>query len=145
MHVRLATGDFATLSLYRFFPDGRFLIAGAHEETLIWRARTQRVERIPIEGVWVGVVESIEDRISSREYRLEEGDLLAAYTDGIIEARIGPDEFGVDRLEQSIASLHGEPAARICSGVFEAVTRCSPDPTDDRTLLVVRRASTARA
>jgi serine phosphatase RsbU (regulator of sigma subunit) len=145
MNVRLATGDYATLSLFRFFPDGRFLIAGAHEETLIWRARTQTFERIPIEGVWVGVTDSIEEAIRSREFRLEEGDLLAAYTDGIIEAWIGKEEFGLGRLEESIASFHDEPAARICSGVFDVVSKSSPDLTDDRTLLVIRRQSAARA
>lgn len=145
MRIRLGTGDFATLSLYRFYPDGRFMIAGAHEETLVWRARAGRLERIPIEGMWVGVAESIESKIRSREQRLDEGDFLVAYTDGIIEAKIGAEQFGIERLEHRIEQLHREPAEMICSSVFRTVTEVSPELTDDRTLLVVRRIDRPQA
>jgi predicted ATPase/serine phosphatase RsbU (regulator of sigma subunit) len=141
MRVRLGSADFATLALFRFHPDGRFAIAGAHEETLVWRARTRRLERLPIEGVWVGIAQAIEPKIRSREHRLDEGDFIVAYTDGIIEAKIGPEQFGIERLERQIEQLHGESAETICRSVFRTITEIAPELTDDRTLLVIRRAT----
>lgn len=74
--------------------------------------------------------------------RLEPGDLVALFTDGIVEAR-DPEghELGSDALAALIASLRDRPVAEIVDQVLEQVNRFTADapPSDDRTLVVLRR------
>jgi predicted ATPase/serine phosphatase RsbU (regulator of sigma subunit) len=139
---RLGRDDFATLSLFRFFPDGRFLFAGAHEEILIWRSRDGRWEQIEPSGVWIGALERIESRMSSRVGHLHDGDLMLLFTDGIVEAR-GPDDaqFDITRLIEIATRAHAEPASEICRRALEGVLAWAPRQDDDRTIVVVRRGT----
>jgi sigma-B regulation protein RsbU (phosphoserine phosphatase) len=77
---------------------------------------------------------------ASEEIALESGDLLALFTDGIIEARSGQDMFGTDRLKQLIAEFKDRPAAEIVSGMLAEVKKfCGRESEgDDLTLLVVK-------
>jgi phosphoserine phosphatase RsbU/P len=74
--------------------------------------------------------------------RLEPGDLLAIYSDGVTEA-VSPEdeEFEIDHLARSIHSRRSEPAAEIIARVNEDIlrfTRGAP-AADDVTLIVARR------
>ncbi len=142
VRVRLRRDDFATLTLFRFFPDGRFVFAGAHEEILVWRAASGRVERIPTPGTWVGAARDVEPDMQNGESRLAEGDLMLLYTDGITEARSADGEpFGIDRFASLLESLAGEPTAEISARILAAIEAWAPQREDDRTLIVLRRGA----
>jgi serine phosphatase RsbU (regulator of sigma subunit) len=137
---RLGRDDFATLSLLRFFPNGRFLVAGAHEDILVWRAGGGRCEQIPTEGTWLGIAERTENDNHNREGRLEDGDVMLLYTDGITEARDEHDEqFGVGRLTEALAELCARPVVEICSEILARVRAWAPRPEDDQTIVALRR------
>jgi phosphoserine phosphatase RsbU/P len=75
--------------------------------------------------------------------RVQPGDVLVMYTDGITECRgkVTGEEFGVTRL-QRLVRRHAElPAAEIVSRVFAAVDRFAATtvPEDDQTVVIVRR------
>ncbi len=75
--------------------------------------------------------------------QLHPGEILVLYTDGITECphlRTG-EEFGVTRLQKLILKQAHRPAQEIVQAVFRAVARFAGDdtPTDDQTLVVVRR------
>jgi len=78
--------------------------------------------------------------------RLQPGDLLVFYTDGILEASPGDpaapghDEYGIDRLVELARTLRERPAREIVEGVLADVERFSAEapPQDDRTVLVLR-------
>jgi predicted ATPase/serine phosphatase RsbU (regulator of sigma subunit)/tRNA A-37 threonylcarbamoyl transferase component Bud32 len=137
---RLGRDDFATLSLLRFQPDGRFALAGAHEELVVWRAALGRCERIPTPGTWLGSMVDVEPHLSTRFHRLETGDLLLLYTDGITEAMASSGEqFGIERLDQLLDRVHGAPVAAICDQLFAEVDAFSATPRpDDQTALIIR-------
>jgi serine phosphatase RsbU (regulator of sigma subunit) len=140
VRVRLRRDDFATLSLFRFHPDGRFVVAGAHEDILVWRAATGRCEQIATEGTWLGIMEDTQADTRNQESRLEEGDVLMLYTDGITEARDRAREvFGVLRLSETLAELHAQPAAAICSRTLERIEDWEAEREDDQTVVVLRR------
>jgi serine phosphatase RsbU (regulator of sigma subunit) len=142
MRKRLEATDYATLSLLRFFPDGRFLIAGAHEDSLIWRAREKRVERVLTEGTWMGIADSVAAAMVTREHHLYPGDILMLYTDGITEAGAdGPGLFGLDRLADLLERTHAQPVDAILRSVYDEVNAWSPTRTDDQALLVLRRSA----
>jgi serine phosphatase RsbU (regulator of sigma subunit) len=71
--------------------------------------------------------------------RLEPGDALVLYTDGVIEARDGDhEEFGTDRLVELVATCAGRTATAIARRIELAVLNHATGTTDDIALLVVR-------
>jgi len=74
--------------------------------------------------------------------RLEAGDTLVLYTDGIPEARphVDAEEFGDERFHRVLEKEAGRPLAEICQGVVAAVQDYQRGPlADDLTILLVRR------
>jgi serine phosphatase RsbU (regulator of sigma subunit) len=135
VRTRLRHDEHMTLSLLRFYADGRFVIAGAHEEIVIWRAATSRTEVVPLAGTWLGL-----DRDSYSEeqtIRLEIGDVMVLYTDGIIEARDGNGRLlGIDAVRASIAERHADTVDDIRDAIFALTTSHRVD--DDASVLVFR-------
>jgi sigma-B regulation protein RsbU (phosphoserine phosphatase) len=86
-------------------------------------------------------------RFRRRVARLEEGALLAVYTDGIVERRnrLG-DHFGEERLVEALAGAVGTSAAAAVETVFAAAAAFGSGAPweDDATLVVVRRLPPAR-
>jgi hypothetical protein len=74
---RLNVTDYVTLSLMRFYRDGRLVIAGAHEETIVYRADVGKCESFPTEGTWIGVIEDIREHTSEATYQLRHGDVVS--------------------------------------------------------------------
>lgn len=88
----------------------------------------------------LGVRETLEIRV--RSARLESGDVLFLFSDGVVEAHPDNSEdlFGFDRLEDSLARQVGRDVDQICQGVLadlESHTMGAPRD-DDLTLLVLK-------
>lgn len=79
-------------------------------------------------------------RYASREVRLQPGDRLVLFSDGLPEAEDASGaRFGQERLEETLRGLAGDPPAGIVAGVQEAVTAWSAgaEASDDRSVMVV--------
>jgi serine phosphatase RsbU (regulator of sigma subunit) len=135
---------FATLFLVELEYDSgqiRYLNAGHNPPFVV---RRDRVEQLPASSLPLGMLASA--GYAEGDSRLEPGDLLVAYSDGLTEAT-GPDdeEFGVDRVERVVGSLRGlapELAGRRILDEVEAFLAASR-PDDDLSLVVVRREPAA--
>jgi serine phosphatase RsbU (regulator of sigma subunit) len=137
---RLALDEHVTLSLFRYFSDGRLVFAGAHEDFLVCRARTGRCERVPTPGTWLGVIDDIAPFTVEGTCQLEPGDLLVLYSDGVTEARNARREhFGLERLEATVEKLRDRRTADIVEGILHTVASWCFEGQDDVTVLVVRR------
>ena len=67
------------------------------------------------------------------------GDVLLLYTDGILEARRGEEEFGLERLEAEFARVVDRGAQEIADSLIEAARHFAGGKlADDLTLLVLR-------
>jgi phosphoserine phosphatase RsbU/P len=115
-----------------------------HNSALLVRSGGE-VERLAASGPPLGVLPSASYR--AHETALGPGDLLLVYTDGITEAA-NPDEeeFGLDRLVDLAGRLRGVPLPQLRTTIETALdefVRGVPY-LDDRTLLFLRRRSTAR-
>ncbi len=75
--------------------------------------------------------------------KLEPGDVLAIYSDGVTEANNGKEEeFGEDRFSAVLAANRQKGAPEIVAAVNQALTEfaAGSPPADDITLIVARRA-----
>ena len=80
--------------------------------------------------------------VHRRSTRLEPGDCLVLFSDGIVEARQegSEDVYGFERLEESLARHAGKPVGKLRDGVLDDLERFTDGAPreDDLTLLVVR-------
>ncbi|MDQ6700465.1 MAG: SpoIIE family protein phosphatase [Acidobacteriota bacterium] len=112
---------------------------GGHNPPLIVRADGSYE---PLEGG--GPVLGILPVAKYEQYkcRLERGDLLAIYSDGVTEAATPDDEeFEIEHLAAVLAKRRQETARTIVASVNEAITAwtAGAPPADDITLIVARR------
>jgi serine phosphatase RsbU (regulator of sigma subunit) len=137
---RLRGTDHVTLSLLRFTADGRIRVAGAHEDLIIWRARSGRCEQIETPGAWLGLLPSIGEHLHEQELQLAPGDVLLAYTDGLIEARDAHNrQLGIAHVCERLAALAPtEPVDAICKQLVADAQQWATIQDDDISALVCR-------
>jgi PAS domain S-box-containing protein len=70
---------------------------------------------------------------------LGHGDYLVLYSDGVTEARRGGEQFGEERLLQTVAELRGRSARDLATGVRDAAAAFAGKLTDDLEVLALRR------
>ena len=143
VHERLEADRHMTLSLMRYWPDGRFVVAGAHMDAIVWRAATREVELLGTPGTFLAITDDIDHVNSERSWRLAAGDLLVLVTDGVTEAENAAGKpFGYEGTVAIIEAESTGPVAAIRDAVFAALTRHSPRLADDATILVLRYVGT---
>ena len=136
---RLQQDEHATLSLIRYQRDGELSFAGAHEDMLVWRAETGKVEVVPTVGTWVGATQDIELATQDSRLLLRDGDVLVLHTDGVIEAtNLAGEHFGIERLAHELGRAAAHPAVQIRDQLCSAVTEFMAEQDDDIALLVAR-------
>ncbi|MBN2572978.1 MAG: SpoIIE family protein phosphatase [Deltaproteobacteria bacterium] len=138
LRLRMGRDDHASLTMFRFFADGRLAYAGAHEEIVVCSPSGQ-IRTVATHGTWVGISEDISPDLESRFLALAQGDLVVLYTDGIPEARREHECYGMPRLLAEIEKRHTQPVEEILTGIMSTVLDfCAASPQDDATLLVLR-------
>ena len=99
-------------------------------------------------GLWrtletTGMVLGALDRVAYGEKTvpIDPRDLVALYSDGITEAENGPgDFFEESRMIAVIDDLLDAPVQAVASAIADELARFAPgEPSDDRTLVMVRR------
>jgi sigma-B regulation protein RsbU (phosphoserine phosphatase) len=140
LHLSTAANKFATLFFGTYDQDTSALIysnAGHLPPLLI---RNHRASRLEVHGMVVGAFPHAP--YTSSLLRLEAGDLVVAFTDGITEPQNAyGDEFGEDRLAELLLREADQPVAEIIDNVMREIDLWTGSPIlqDDRTMLVLRR------
>jgi hypothetical protein len=115
-------------------------VSAGHNDLLVYRAATDRVEAVASESTILGFLPTPD--YPARTLQLQPGDCLLLYTDGITEAMDEQGEmFGDDRLAAVFAQLAPNRAAkRIIDGVMQELDRFRKGQvgTDDVTAVVIR-------
>ncbi|WP_353063271.1 SpoIIE family protein phosphatase [Tunturibacter psychrotolerans] len=140
-----ATSSYATLFFAEYdhrLERVRYANCG-HLSGLILR-RNGTLERLEPTCTVVGLFEDWKCCVS--ESRLDEGDLLALYTDGVTESSDSSDEeFGEVRLIEELRSHRGLPSAELANTIVQKVLHFSaPDQFDDITLIIAKRVAAQR-
>jgi len=100
--------------------------------------RRGRSHSIRAEGVPLGLLENTDYQETA--VTLEKGDLLAMFSDGLVEAGSSDVEFGMRRLENLLRESARRPLTEIIDRVFSEIARFErgQPPRDDQTLMLVR-------
>ncbi len=139
---RLRDDKYVTGLLMAHAGQGNFVFAGAHEWPLVWRKRAAATEVIEAPGPWLGIQANI-GHVPVSSLKLEQGDILCLYSDGLIEARNEAGElFDVDRLQATVdaAAAAHDDLEKIADEVLAKIDDYAASREDDWTLLLVRRA-----
>jgi sigma-B regulation protein RsbU (phosphoserine phosphatase) len=116
-----------------------FVNAGHNPPFLLHRSDDGAVTRLEPGGTVVGLIENVDYQQGS--VRISPGDLLVAFTDGISEAmNLEDEEWGEDRLLDSIRGCQAKTAQELLERVFAAATQFAgaAPQHDDMTLVVLR-------
>jgi sigma-B regulation protein RsbU (phosphoserine phosphatase) len=144
VHDRLKESEHVTFSLLRYYEDGRIVYAGAHEDMIVFRKRARRCETVRTRGMWLGALPTIDGKTLDAELRLEPGDVLVLYSDGITEALDAAHTmYGLERLVAKIETLGERPVAEIRDAILDDVRAHAPEREDDQTLIVARHLGSA--
>ena len=102
--------------------------------------RNQHAHKLDIHGMVLGAFPN--QSYGQGNIKLQPGDLLVAYTDGITEPENEyGEEFGEERLAELLVQNANKPFAELTSLIAAAVRdwSISPEQQDDMTLLMLRR------
>jgi len=135
---RLRRDDHATLSVLRYSKAGEVNFAGAHEELVVYRARSRTCEVVKTPGTWVGGRRDIRRGTVNSSLQLEPGDVLLLHTDGVTEIKSASgEELGLDRVVAELGSVGDQGATAILDRLLGMVTGWGA-AEDDVTLVVLR-------
>jgi sigma-B regulation protein RsbU (phosphoserine phosphatase) len=133
---------FVTLFIADLSPVGRVVSANAgHNPPLVVRATTGAVEYIKPHGMALGVMPEV--TLRDQQIKLENGDVLVLYTDGVTDALDARGrEFGLERLERCIVKHRHQTADGLVTAIQKAINDFVGDepPFDDLTLVVAKRS-----
>lgn len=113
---------------------------GGHNSPYILHANGD-IEMLPLSNnPMVGAVEDI--TFQGDQTKLEIGDTLMMYTDGVNEAtNAALEEYGDDRMEQVLRRLNGKSCKEIIDGQLESVREFAmeAEQSDDITIMALKR------
>jgi serine phosphatase RsbU (regulator of sigma subunit) len=125
------------------YAGGAFKLSGQHEEVIVARAdgTLECIDTMDL-GFPIGLVDEIGDFIAQTEVRLNPGDVVVLYTDGIPEARdINQALYGLERLQQVVVANRLRSTAEIREAVIDDVRQYigTQKVFDDITLVVMKQ------
>jgi phosphoserine phosphatase RsbU/P len=142
---RLRASRYMTLNVVRL-ADAGLTVAGKHQDVLVWRAATRRVEVVSNEGCWIGIVEDTRGAVDDQVIPMAEGDVALFFTDGATEAMDAHGEmYGDGRLAEAFAGVAERPLDEALEALFVDIAAFRSEQADDVTLLLARRATPAKS
>lgn len=143
----LKSDMFVTLAVAVLTPTraGVRVLRAGHEPALLIRG-SGKVEPIAPTGTALGLldVKSFDNLLAEMDVKMEAGDVLLMYTDGVTEARNrDDDEFGAERLMQAAARCAGKTAEETVGAILAFVDAFTEKQVqhDDITLVAVRKTA----
>ncbi|MCR9142856.1 MAG: AAA family ATPase [bacterium] len=140
MATRTKQNLYMTFTALRADGDGNFEHVGKHEDILVWRKATGKVEVIPTDGVWMGIVPDVSGMIDKSAFKLNPGDFIILYTDGVIECRDqSRQQFDTERLINVIEENASEGIVVVKDRIVKACFDFMDHQDDDVTLFLMQK------
>lgn len=114
-----------------------------HEPTYVFKKDADVVQMLKKEGIALGMVDHVDKMLKKESIRIDSGDVIIQYTDGIPEAWNSEKQmYGFQRLEESMKKhIHKATAKEIYDGILEDVYKfmAGYPQADDVTLVVMKK------
>jgi len=144
LEATLPRGKFVTVAALAYSPDGSLEggLAGHPPPLVVEESGAARELRLPSNmplGFFLG------ERFATGTARLEPGQTLLLFTDGLVESRSRGEFFGTDGIERYCRQNRGHTLDRLTAGLCQA-SEAFGEKTfggDDRLVLAARRRATA--
>lgn len=143
---KLNEDKYITITILAAHRDGRFVFSGLHQDIMIYRKKSNEVEIVETDGMWIGIMDELKD-IPDNEFEINPGDVVLLYTDGITEAWEhgsvrdirNPDTqlFGDERLRSVFRNAAERPTDEIKNSIIVALD--DYDCLDDVTMVIIRK------
>ena len=129
----------ATLLRLRPRPDGLLVTVSSagHPRPLVLR-RSGQVEDIDADGTLLGMFPEV--TLHDVDLILAEGEVVVAYTDGVVEERLGDAFFGEERLCEVLRACAGVAASSVADRIVRAVEGFRQEPPADDIAVLAMRA-----
>ncbi len=142
LYATTPANKYATAILIRVDPNtGRVdYVNAGHNDGILVRADGE-VEFWKSTGPPIGLIPGIP--FGQESVEIGKGDLLALYSDGVVEAQnLAEEEYETDRFLDCLREGQGQPLSEIVQSVYESIDRFAADAPqhDDITLLLLRRS-----
>ncbi|MCP4702957.1 MAG: SpoIIE family protein phosphatase [Gammaproteobacteria bacterium] len=129
------------------YQDGKLRLVGQHEEILVVRkdGNVERIDTVDL-GFPIGLTEEISDFVAQKEVRLQTGDGVVLFTDGITEAENPQQEhYGIERLCEAVRCNWELPSEEIQRAIIADLHKhiSTQKIYDDITLLVIKQKAAA--
>ncbi|MEW6708710.1 MAG: SpoIIE family protein phosphatase [Candidatus Riflebacteria bacterium] len=121
--------------------DGTFKFANAgHCFPALIKNRGRSIEQLKQVGTPLGITKKA--RYKEEQFKLEEGDIVLLYTDGIIESKNRDGlELGFERFERLVLDSYDENLEKFYQKIFDDYLRWTPTAEDDITMILFRYQS----
>jgi serine phosphatase RsbU (regulator of sigma subunit) len=118
--------------------DGTFKFANAgHCFPAIIRNNGEKFEQLSLVGTPLGITKRA--RYKDDEFKLENGDVVILYTDGIIETKNAKgEEMGFDRFEKLVMRSFNHDLETFYQAIFSGYLQWSPSAEDDITMVLFK-------
>jgi len=132
------SSHYSTLICSRLFMDGSMELCNAgHCPPLL--LQKGKVLKIDATGLPVGLL--CEGEYGIHTFRLQPGESIFLYTDGLSEAQKDEEEYGIDRISEVLNQFHNLSAVQLAGMVMEDLTSFLEGNSrqDDLTMMVIKR------
>ncbi len=134
-----AAEHFATLFFAVYDDTSReMLYVNCGHNAPLWLRSSGNVQRLPATATMLGIIENWECEVE--RIRLDEGDVLVIFSDGVTEAMFHEEEYGEARLICELRSCHNLPAGEIVKCISASVQQFSAGAQSDDLTLVIAKA-----
>jgi len=118
-------------------------VNAGHNPPILVRGNPPTVHTLAGKGIALGVIDEV--NLTRSELELEDGDLIALYTDGVTEAFNEQEEpFGEERFMEFLKQYHKYEPAEIIPALLEEIrTFCGNAPQSDDITVVLMRITSA--
>jgi serine phosphatase RsbU (regulator of sigma subunit) len=135
---KMGEDKYMTLTLMNLAADGKIYYSGLHQDILIYREKIKQVEIIETNGMWLGIINEIDQTVKVDQFTMNSGDVLLLYTDGVTEAmdaKIGM--FSEEQLLQVFKEMGKSTPQEILDTILRKLQHLTC--ADDITLLIAKR------
>jgi sigma-B regulation protein RsbU (phosphoserine phosphatase) len=138
---RLGSDHYMTMMAIRL-NESQMIVAGKHQDIILYRVAENKTEVIPTNGTWLGIADTIEKYLDDVSVTIHKGDLVLLFTDGITEATNRDGEmFGQGRLENALNQYADLPPAKLRDKIIEEINAFQEEQLDDMTLVVIKKTA----